>query len=89
MGSYPIKKNNFEQLHLLLMVLLLTLLVLKKLLANGLSTFFIKDKPIFSNGPRSLPKIFPDCPILCNLAFDCFILSNKLFKLYEASKLVC
>ena len=38
----------------------------KILLANGLITFFIKDKPNFSNGRRSLPKNPPDCPILCN-----------------------
>ena len=33
---------------------------IKMLLANGLSKFFIKDKPIFSNGPRSLPRNPPD-----------------------------
>ena len=39
---------------------------IKTLLANGLSTFFIKDKPGFSNGPKSLPKNPLECPILCN-----------------------
>ena len=35
------------------------------LLANGLSTFSIKDSyPVFSNGPKSLPKNLPDYPIL-------------------------
>ena len=29
---------------------------IKTLLANGLSTFPIKDNPIFSNGTKSLPK---------------------------------
>ena len=38
----------------------------KMLLANGLSTFFIKDNPGLSNGPKSLPKNPPDFPILCN-----------------------
>ena len=38
----------------------------KTLLANSLSTFFIKGKPILSNGPRSVPKIPPDCPTLEN-----------------------
>ena len=39
---------------------------IKTLLANDLSTFFIKGNPVFSNGPESLPKNPPDCPILCN-----------------------
>ena len=30
---------------------------IKALLANGLITFFISGNPVFSNGPRSLPKI--------------------------------
>ena len=33
---------------------------------NGLITFRIKDNPVFSNGPKSLPKSPPDCQILCN-----------------------
>ena len=33
---------------------------IKTLLANGLITFFIKGKPVFSNGPRSLPRNSPD-----------------------------
>ena len=39
---------------------------IRKLLASGLSTFPIKDNPVFSNGPKSLPKNPPVCPILCN-----------------------
>ena len=39
---------------------------MKMLLANGLSTFPIKDNSAFSNGPKWLPKNLPDCPILCN-----------------------
>ena len=38
----------------------------KALLVNGLSTFLIKDKPVFSNGPRSVPKNPPNCTILGN-----------------------
>ena len=39
---------------------------IKTLLANGLSTCFIKDKLVFSNGTKSLPKNLPDCDILDN-----------------------
>ena len=39
---------------------------LKTLLANGLITFFIKGNPVFSNGPRSLPRNPPACIILDN-----------------------
>ena len=39
---------------------------IKALLASSLSTFFIKGNPVFSSGPKSLPKKPPDCPILCN-----------------------
>ena len=39
---------------------------IKILLTNGLSTFFSKDKPVFNNRPKSLPKNLPDCPILYN-----------------------
>ena len=51
----------------------------KILLANGLSTFFIKDNPGLSNGPKSLPKNPPDFPILCNWVFDNFILADQPF----------
>ena len=40
--------------------------VIKTLLANGLSKFFNKSNPIFSNGPKSILKNPPDCPNLCN-----------------------
>ena len=33
------------------------------LLANGFNTFFIKHKPAFSNDPKNLPRIPPDCSI--------------------------
>ena len=38
---------------------------IKALLGNGFNTFLIKGNPIFNNGPESLPKNPPDCPILC------------------------
>ena len=50
------------------------------LLANGFSTFSIKGNPVFSNGPKSLPKNPPDCPILCNWVFDNFILADERFE---------
>ena len=36
---------------------------IKTFLGNGISTFFIKGKPFFSNGPKSLPKNLPDFPV--------------------------
>ena len=53
--------------------------VIKTLLVNGLSTFPIKGKPSFSNGPKSLPKNPPDCSILWKWVFDKFTLANELF----------
>ena len=43
---------------------------IKMPLANGLSTFPIKGKPVFSNGPKHLPKNPSDCYLLCNWVFD-------------------
>ena len=37
---------------------------IKILLANGLSTFFIKGQQVFSNGPRRVPRNLSDCTIL-------------------------
>ena len=39
---------------------------IKTLLSNGLSTFFAKANPVFSNGP---PKNPPDCPIFYVIEF--------------------
>ena len=39
---------------------------IKTFLANGLIIFPIKGNPVFSNGPKSLPKNPPDCPVSCN-----------------------
>ena len=46
------------------------------LLVNGLISFLIKGDPVFNNGPKSLPKISPDCPILCNWVFDNFTVAD-------------
>ena len=67
------------------MLLLLILMVLKNFTSGlgtlkvHLSTFSIKSKPVFSNGPQSMPKNPPDCPILCSSVFENFILSNEPF----------
>ena len=52
---------------------------IKTLLVSGLSTFFIKGKPVFINGPKIIPINSPYCPILWNLVFDNFILADELF----------
>ena len=52
---------------------------IKTLLATGLSTFPIKGKPLFSNGPRSLSRNPLYCTILDNWAFDSLILANESF----------
>ena len=39
---------------------------IKTLLASGVSTFLIKGNPVFSNGPKSLPRNPLDCSILCS-----------------------
>ena len=49
---------------------------IKTLLANNLTIFFIKGNPVFSNGPGSLPKYLPDCPILFYWVFDNFVLAE-------------
>ena len=51
---------------------------IKTLLANGWITFFIKGNPVFSNGPRSLPRNPPDCIILDNWVFDKLISVDDL-----------
>ena len=51
----------------------------KKISANDLSTFFIRSKPVFRNGPKLLSKNPPDCPIFWNRFFDYFILADELF----------
>ena len=52
---------------------------IKTLLTNGLSIFYIKGEPVFSNDAKSLPKNPLDFGILCNWFFDNFILAEELF----------
>ena len=47
---------------------------IKTLIPNGLSTFLIKDNPVFSNGPKSLNKI---------LLIDLFYVTELLKILYH------
>ena len=68
-GCLPNSKIFYVFLHLLL-VLLQLILREPKHLANGLITFFIEVNPVFSIGPRSLPRNPPDCIILDNCVFD-------------------
>ena len=52
---------------------------IKRLLGNDLSTFLIKENPVFSNGLKILFKNPPDCHILCHSVFDNSILANEPF----------
>ena len=52
---------------------------IKTLLVSGSSTFFIKVKPVFSNGPRSRPNNSPNCIILDTWVADNFTLADELF----------
>ena len=65
---------------------------IKTVLTNALVTFNIKGNPVFNNGPKSLPKNPPDCPILCNWIFDSFILADepiaKALRSFETYELV-
>ena len=49
---------------------------IKTFLTNGLSTFTIKNNPVFSNDPKNLLRNHPACLILCNRVFDSFILDK-------------
>ena len=53
---------------------------IKTLLASGLSTFFNKGNPNFSNGPILVNP--SDFPILCNWLCDTFILAEELLEIY-------
>ena len=39
----------------------------------------IKSNPVFNNGPKSLSKNRPDCPILRNRVFEGFALADEPF----------
>ena len=47
-------------------------------MANGLSTFFIKGKPAFINGPLSLPRNPAYCIILSSFVFENLLLAGNL-----------
>ena len=51
---------------------------IQRLLAYGLSTVPIKDKLLFSNGPKDLPRNSLIFTILDNWVFDNFMLALKL-----------
>ena len=61
---------------------------IKMILANGLSTFFIKGKTNFNNDLKSLPRNPPDCPTLCNCYFKVKQIHNTLAAPCETSKIV-
>ena len=46
---------------------------IKTILANGLIKFFIKGNPVFSNGPKILPKLFI-------LADESFVKALRIFE---------
>ena len=52
---------------------------IKTLLTNGFSTFLIKSKPVFINGPRILAKNPPNFLIVDNQSFNNFILDDEPF----------
>ena len=52
---------------------------IKTLLVNGLSTFFIKGKPIFNNGSKRLLRTIPNCTILDSFVFENSILARQYF----------
>ena len=65
---------------------------IKTLLDNGLITLFIGGNPVFSNGPRSLPRNLPDCITLDIRVFDNLIsfddLLAKPLRRFAARRLV-
>ena len=52
---------------------------IKTLLSNGLRTFFINAKNVFSIGPISLSKNPPNWIILDSWVLDDFVLADELF----------
>ena len=52
---------------------------IKTLLANGLIAFFINGNPVFSNGPKSLPRNPPNYIIFDNWLLDNSISADELF----------
>ena len=58
---------------------------IKTLLANGLSTFFIKREPVFCSGPKNLPKN----PFQCNWVFNNFISADEVISKVSQSLETC
>ena len=56
---------------------------IERLLANGSSTFPIKDNPVFSNSSRSLPRNPLDYLMLWDWVFDNFILADEPFGIID------
>ena len=51
---------------------------MKRLLGNGVSTFFISEDSVFNNGSRTLPKNPSESIFLHSWVFDDFILADEL-----------
>ena len=51
---------------------------IKTFLDNDLTKFFINGNPVFSSGPKILPRNPPDCIILDNRVFDNLISADDL-----------
>ena len=62
---------------------------IRTLLASGLSTFFVKGKPVFSNDPITLPKNPPNCSILCSWVFDKYISWGIIYKSFTKPRNLC
>ena len=45
-------------------------------MANGWSTLLINSKPVFSSGPRRIPRNLLDCIFLGSWIFDNFLLAE-------------
>ena len=62
---------------------------IKTLLANSLTTFFIKENPVFNNGLKIYLQIPPDSTILtAEFLIILYYLLNYLQKFYKSLKLI-
>ena len=77
---YAKQRTNDYYVLILIYFFIFQHLLLMKLLAIGLITFFINGNPVFRNGPSNLPKSPPDCIILDNWVCDNFISVDKWFE---------
>ena len=61
---------------------------IKKVLANGLSTFPINGNPVFNDGPKIILKILPIVEFyVTEFLIILYLLKNYLKKVYEALEL--